>query len=176
MGQYYKGVVGNKIYDNYLIYKDEKKYTLAKLMEHSYINNLWVNTIAKQIYKNPQKVAWVGDYSNECTSVFDKLDVSYEDVWNTDGDVLKYARFSCKKRYLVNHTTEEYVAMGKMPIKDGWQLHPLPLLTAVGNGGGGGDYYGKDEEYVGCWAGDVLSVEDEPPMEYSEVTFDFEPY
>ncbi len=49
----------------------------------------------------------------------------------------------------------------EMPDKDGWVINPLPLLTACGNGRGGGDYHSQypDQDKVGIWAGDVLSIE-----------------
>lgn len=37
----------------------------------------------------------------------------------------------------------------------------MPLLTAVGNGKGGGDYYGDraiNKEDVGLWAGDLIEI------------------
>ena len=37
-----------------------------------------------------------------------------------------------------------------------WVPHPIPLLTAMGNGRGGGDYHGTDMRYIGTWAGDML--------------------
>lgn len=36
-------------------------------------------------------------------------------------------------------------------------LHPLPLLTCLGNGKGGGDYRGTCMEWVGAWAFHVLA-------------------
>ena len=35
---------------------------------------------------------------------------------------------------------------------EGFVLHPIPLLTCVGNGKGGGDYRGDSMEWVGAWA------------------------
>jgi hypothetical protein len=64
-------------------------------------------------------------------------------------------------RYLVNHTKKEFVDKNKLKTDGGWVIHPLPLLTCSGNGRGGGDYGGTDENYVGSWAGDVISVEKE---------------
>ena len=45
--------------------------------------------------------------------------------------------------------------------------HPLPLLTAIGNEGNGGDYKSNVHiNDVGSWANDVISVEDEAPNNY----------
>lgn len=35
---------------------------------------------------------------------------------------------------------------------DRFIVHPLPLLTSLGNGKGGGDYHGLNMEWVGAWA------------------------
>jgi hypothetical protein len=52
--------------------------------------------------------------------------------------------------------------------KDGWILHPLALLTAVGNGKGGGDYYGPNESDLATWVWDEVSIEDTIPEGYSK--------
>ena len=39
------------------------------------------------------------------------------------------------------------------------KIHPLPLLLA----NGGGDYRGRNEEYVGNWVGDVVYSDDTVP-------------
>jgi len=40
-----------------------------------------------------------------------------------------------------------------------WCAHPLPLLTALGNGMGGGDYRGKEgKDNIGSWAFDEIYV------------------
>jgi hypothetical protein len=53
------------------------------------------------------------------------------------------------------------------------QFHPLPILTAEGNGRGGGDYRGADEDLVGTWARDVISVEMEAPADYTMLVYNF---
>lgn len=75
-----------------------------------------------------------------------------------------------KGRYLVNHTKKVCLDLeaekgngdtwgdGKTPVI----IHPLPLLTSNGNGQGGGDYSGNHMQLVGEWAGDVISMENNP--------------
>ena len=78
-------------------------------------------------------------------------------------------------RYLVNHDKKVFVDKTKVPKDaDGWQIHPLPLLTCEGNGRGGGDFH-KGGDLVGSWARDVISVEGKKsdiPKDYTEVIFD----
>ena len=39
-----------------------------------------------------------------------------------------------------------------------WCISPIPLMTAVGNGRGGGDYDGVNFDKVGSWAWDEVSI------------------
>jgi hypothetical protein len=72
-------------------------------------------------------------------------------------------------RYLVNHDTRQYVDKDKAG-----DVHPLPLLTAEGNGRGGGDYRGGNEDLVGIWARDILSAEHEVPAGFAELLVCFD--
>lgn len=74
-----------------------------------------------------------------------------------------------KKGALVNHTKQTYYDLNeyyakyieavpdKLQQRQIWLPHPLPLLTAAGNGQGGGDYYSKiGADKVGTWAFDTI--------------------
>ena len=56
--------------------------------------------------------------------------------------------------------------------RDEWgcMIHPLPLLTSVGNGRGGGDYRGTLQDEVGTWAGDLIETQDVKPNGYTDAT------
>lgn len=74
-------------------------------------------------------------------------------------------------RYIYNHATKQVIDISKCPIEGVWydnesqqamvtQIAPLPLLLAMGNGRGGGDYHNeKNENLVGSWCETVQSVE-----------------
>jgi hypothetical protein len=47
------------------------------------------------------------------------------------------------------------------------------LLTAEGNGRGGGDFEGIGEKFVGTWARDIISVEKELPKGYKQIRPNF---
>ena len=55
-----------------------------------------------------------------------------------------------------------------------WCVHPLPLLTCIGNDLGGGDYRypTKDSttDLVGTWAFDKISIQDDLIPFYKEIT------
>lgn len=64
MGQYYMPTL---IDDNgaiSILYSHDYDNGL-KLMEHSYIGNDFVNAVLTQLWKHPQRLAWIGDYSND---------------------------------------------------------------------------------------------------------------
>ena len=61
-------------------------------------------------------------------------------------------------------------------MNDNWCIHPLPLLTAIGNGLGGGGYREDDAWQVGMWANDVISIEENIPGEYEEESYIFKEY
>ena len=148
----------------------------AKLMEHSYIGNNFVNAVLSMIFRNHMKVAWIGDYSD--TPIEDaysrkideeKFQIIYSSVWG-DGSDFKRIRpkvahkLTCrmKNRYLVNHTQKLYIDFGRYTLENCWKesykwqgknrnstwcINPLPLLTACGNDRGGGDFHSGNTGY-----------------------------
>ena len=81
-----------------------------------------------------------------------------------------------KRLYLWNYTKKEYVSLGcyyaLAGVKKDNSLHPLPILTACGNGQGIGDYYGKNKAYVGRWAFDKIGIYESMPKsnEWKDIT------
>ena len=72
---------------------------------------------------------------------------------------------------LVNHDKNQFVDLKKYKEKstvDGWCIFPISLLTALGNGRGGGDYH-KDDPLVGSWAFDTISLTDQPVTGMEEI-------
>lgn len=87
-----------------------------------------------------------------------------------------------KLKYLINYDKQEYVDKSKVPAnKNGWKIHPLPLLTCEGNGQGGGDFYvveGKNQgnvDLIGSWARNKIGVgfkKSDIPKGFKEIIFD----
>lgn len=164
MGQWYTPMIETTdgqtiLYSRQLVNEPDLRAP-AKLMEHSWWENDFVNTLCNKIYYNPCKVAWVGDEAND----FDR----YDEVM--DGKTVDIDKCVTKldNRFLINHTKKLYVDCNeykKRSMTDtGWCIHPLPLLTAIGNGNGGGDYFSKAcRGLVGTWALDYISVQDDAP-------------
>ena len=188
MGQYYKICFKNngEIHTNNRKYGDGHEYEMAKLMEHSYIHNWLMDSVAKFIHKNPTNLLWCGDYTEENNEVENATggDVSYDDIWGEEEKMKNRfifplcKRFGYKNRYFVNHTKKEYISFDKYFEKIGDEdliINPISLLTALGNGRGGGDYYGDypNTDKVGYWKWDLISIENKIPEGYTELDIYF---
>lgn len=163
MGQYYTPIV---IRINSVKEYDSHDYDEGlKLMAHAYQKNHFVNVVVNELIDNPAHLAWVGDYAD----VEDYKDKSCEGLAEK---FIELEKANCKyitngdtsyneAEYFINHTKKEYFILSKTKIKPddfNYKIHPLPLLTAMGNGYGGGDYYGSCQELVGSWATDLIEV------------------
>lgn len=142
-----------------------------KLKEHSWMPNRFCNGVLEQIWDNPSRVAWVGDYADE-TYDFDGryTEDVYNEVWNfdTSDNEMPFDRMPHVHQMgmLVNRTKgvcldlADYADVSTFaPTWDEggvWCFHPLPLLTCIGNGRGSGDYHGTNMGKVGSWAMDEI--------------------
>lgn len=172
MGQYYKPVIEQgglvKIFDRSVL--PEKEYVMAKLMEHSWWENPTCNAVAKMLFEKSGRVFWCGDYAEDSMAKW---------AWNDDRELSleNPEDFTLNNKYILNYDKKVYLDCNKYKKasidSDGWIIHPLPLLTALGNGLGGGDYWGINKDEVGKWAGDELEIIKERPnsMEEFEIIF-----
>jgi hypothetical protein len=171
MGQYYKAIILAEKSENspnspksefIRTWLDPLSYNNgSKLTEHAYIGNNFVAAVEAQISPDGMfyrsRLVWAGDYADP-EPLGDNLNqavpgarlATYTSAVATDTAVAAPTVY----RFIVNHTKRQYVDKEKSTV-----LHPLPLLTAEGNGRGGGDYHGPRQEDVGIWARDVLSAE-----------------
>jgi len=162
MGQYYFAVILDDEGD-IVAWMNAYGYNEGvKLMEHAYLTSAFVNAVEFSLspegayYKS--RVVWAGDYADDEHRYYKK---NLHALCNDDESKLirPEPRSATKYRYIVNHTKKQYVDKSKAH-----NFHPLPLLTAEGNGRGGGDLYDAPP-FVGSWARDVISVEEELPEE-----------
>lgn len=178
MGQYYRQALlqdGKVRVFNAQVNGDD--WNGLKLMEHSYLNNHFMDAMSNLLHNHRGQVVWCGDYADEPDDFKTIVWTSYSDIYKGTEepeklDVLK-EKFDYHGKFLVNHKQRCYIDfdlyISKTEDEYGWNIHPLSLLTAVGNGRGGGDY---DDEYVdgymvGRWAGDELEITDVAPTGYS---------
>ena len=177
MGQYYNILTMKD--DKYTVYdrsyrnrQGQSEYMMAKLTEHSWIGNTTMDCFSSIILRDPHHIAWVGDYADDTEKeeiTNDKLTLTkikslHKKAWNCKNALpLEYLPINTKYMLLVNWTKKQYISMyeyiEKNTVND-WCLHPLSLLTALGNGKGGGDYKGINENLIGIWAFDEISFED----------------
>ena len=143
MGRYYRPILGNvfgtdcKVFDRSV----DGERTFAKLMEHSWWENPFVNSFSSRLYNECGRVAWVGDYADEpndfhfphCSAFYVPC---YSEVWGDDVQALGSTAtdFTLDGKFLVNCDTEQFVDLSEYKTasadKHGWAIHPLPLLTA----------------------------------------------
>jgi len=168
MGQYYKPICLTSFE---WLYSHEYNHNGLKLMEHSWIGNDFTGVIMKLLTKGEKwykgRIVWAGDYSSKIYEEENLYSMAYDED-DKEGVKLfkKINPKPCmpdeeqKRAIIVNHSKKEYVRIEDCkPQKDGWIINPLPLLTALGNGGGGGDYAGSCMNFVGRWAFDEISIE-----------------
>lgn len=180
MGQYYRTILTDANNKSTVYNRDvDGEYTLAKLMEHSWWYNPFVSTICSKVFENPMRVVWVGDYADDADSVneLSETDIKklHKTAWKGKGVGVQKNELYLDELYLVNHSKQIYINCNEYKDKcnnDGWIIHPLPLLTALGNGLGGGDYRGDGSD-VGSWANDIISIEKNIPFGYTEEEYLF---
>lgn len=160
MGQYYKACVRAKQGRIFKSFRTWDTDNGAKLMEHSYFKNNYVDSIMSQILNSPKHIVWAGDYADNEPGKEENLYFLSKEC-----KMPRMKPYIDSVRYLVNITKHQFVDLEKAEktnkIKYSWgsySIHPLPLLTADGNGRGGGDYWGvNQEELVGSWRGDLIA-------------------
>ena len=171
MGQYYYPIIldaEGKI----VVWMSAHYYNNGlKLTEHSFLKNNFVMTfeygLSPEGIYHKSRVVWAGDYATVEPGIGKNLHhmcSEYNRILPTEKDTSKF-------RFILNHSKKKYVDKANVPKGKHFTLHPLPLLTAEGNGNGGGDYY-PNTPLIGSWARDIISVEEEKPSDFQEVIFD----
>lgn len=184
MGQYYKALIERKgkvsLYD----------VGYCKMTEQCWQNNVTLGRVAAMLLKEPARVAWIGDHSEGLPAAMRKPDgkhVAYNIAWGESAwepKRLKTEPLDLHGLFLASHDKREYMDCGSVidssldaelysrylhVDESAFHYHPLPLITAVGNGLGLCDYRGKSMDAVGRWAWDLISVERTPPQGYWEI-------
>ncbi|URZ05917.1 hypothetical protein [Clostridium felsineum] len=178
MGQYFEAI--NITKGEFVEPHDYDSF--AGLTEHSYRQNNFMCAVEGLLQKGgawyKDKIVWAGDYAESGLYTPEGYEGNLYDC-ASDG-VLKKIEPKITthlSEYLLNHDKKQFINMETLPSYDGgWILHPLSLLTAIGNGEGGGDFYTSDKKmlsYVGSWAGNSISAEDSVPVGYEEIKPNF---
>lgn len=174
MGQYYRFYLNNG--------KEEKVMcpfdygNTFKLMEHSWVGNYFVNcAVAALQDMGEAEVIHMGDYAEDVGVDHEK----YDKVWGTNEDgVDLYTNLRCRDLYEFDKGEQVFIVCEERgeyirycfdsPVdkygQPAWYVNTFALLTALGNGLGGGDYWGQNPHMVGIWAGKKLKVVKEEPV------------
>jgi len=199
MGQYYHALVIDEL-NNVAKLSPHDFDSYAKLTEHSWISNPFVNAAYSLIRNQRRRVAWIGDYSLRPYAPeedayaralpFREFAALYE-IAQGESDVpsiknsaffrqdLECLMYYTKHMFLLNHSQSLYIDIADYIRRsidaEGWCLSPLPLLTACGNGRGGGDFFEGHSgiEHVGTWAFDWVEYIDYVPGGYTELPVRF---
>jgi hypothetical protein len=202
MGQYYKALVIGES-GNIQILDPHSFDESAKLMAFSWCGNRFVNAVLSLIHNKKAKVAFIGDYAEDSYDASDDSNDSilprevfmkyYKAAWSgrkktgmqkssfTKAD-MELMDTDTTGKYLVNHDTSEFIDISAYINEakerdDGvwWAVNPLPLLTACGNGLGGGDFFSENIGFddVGKWAFAILEYTEHIPEGYEQAHFVF---
>jgi hypothetical protein len=168
MGQYYKPTSVDKMESLY----SHDYGNMSKLMEHSYISNDFVDIAERMLSRGGKwykhSFVWAGDYADEEPSGGNLFTLAKELK-----NILRGGKLEPTGRYIINYSTKEFIDKELVPEdEEGWKVHPLPLITCEGNGRGGGDYR-KENNAIGIWARDRISIEDSVPDGFSELEPNF---
>lgn len=165
MGQYYKAAVLKEDYrSNNPVIESITSWNYgcgAKLMEHSYVGNPFVERAIGLLQDNPgSRFVWAGDYADPANG-----DTETEDSPNIytlceghDAPASKRSEETRTPKYIINLDKGKFV---RIPRRDPgfFRIHPLPLLCAAGNDRGGGDYHhGTNFGKVGSWTYDHIAL------------------
>ena len=188
MGQYYMAVLGNEFGTDCKVFNRsvDGEYTFAKLLEHSWWENSFVNSFSERLCNELGRVIWCGDYADEPDDfAFPNCSASYipcyREVWGDKVQMLSSTstNFKLDDKFLINYDMKQYVDLNeykeKSIDKHGWCIHPLTLITAVGNGRGGRDFHEGNIgfEHVGIWAWHLLTISDAPEKDFTKLNLVF---
>lgn len=189
MGQYYKAIIlgpsGKKEFIRLWLSPSTFRNG-QKLMEHCWMGNPFVQAVENLLspdsmfYKS--RIVWAGDYADkevECNENLHKMalgdDEEEDDTSSCDPSLGRWCAF--KPQHVASRSTSAFPFIvnhdKKLYVEKKGRINPLPILTAEGNGRGGGDYRGSNETLCGTWARDTISVEKTPPTDYQDLNVTF---
>ncbi len=167
MGQYYKAINVDKME---AVKPEEYGNNGAKIMEHSYIGNEFMDVIENLLSTSGTwykcRIVWAGDYADHEPN-------AEQNLYDIADKIISPGYIESEQRYIINHTLKVFVDKTKLkPDSDGLHTHPLPIFTAEGNGRGGGDFRGNDTR-IGTWARHIISCDKVIPEGYTEIDGQF---
>jgi len=162
-------------YYNAVVIKDDIEKTMfdtwsvengAKLMEHSYLMNTYVNKVLHSVISDDESVSpifrldWLCDYHEKNNS----SDITWDDVERDETSLINETD-AVFLYYIINVDKECYIDMVELIFlyfkkvgRDKDYLHPIPILCNSEKGSmGGGDLH-REESQRGTWRNDNLVI------------------
>lgn len=195
MGQYYKVVnIDKKAH-----FSPHDTGNGLKLMEWSYVGTYTTNALCQLLYGSwrGDRVYVVGDYagsddqqafSENYVEVLKNLEAEFP-FMKEEGGLYSYAGTmwagispdtkDVPFAFLSNSKEMTYIDLRDLPECDEdpeWRVHPLPLLLCMGNGQGGGDYWGFNAKDVGRWVASSTDVRIWTEEDVAKGEFDLSKY
>ena len=163
MGAYYGATVNKKRYKTWPIAIG------AKLMEHAYIGNEYIERIMSLLEKEPKSLNWLCDYTDDQNEL----------TWGNTEAIEEYEEntYEINSNYIILNTTKKlYIDMKEFQYLNKnrtFIIHPLPLLcNSEPESMGGGDYHTKDSRRS-TWKNDMIQITydiKDLPKDYKNVT------
>ena len=162
----------------------------------------YLDTVCEDIYNNktPSRMAWVGSLAYQLDpEVIDEStgEILYEsfistlhyDCWRRHYGFKETKRtdFTLDNKYIINHSKRIFIDFNHYYSQNNIHghladygdfdhcIHPLPILTNIGFGLGEHETC-TDKNYIdamGSWAWDEISIENNVPNGYTEITYLF---
>lgn len=184
-------------------YKNFSKLTESSFIGNDFVNAVmglingnprrvaWIGDYSDDVYGDPYEKKISHDEFMRYYSIVWEDGYEDDDAFVVTPEPMKFDRNS-KGWYLVNHTQGAVLSLDDFISHNSWVekfrnyetgeeeerlwcMSPLPLLTACGNGRGGGDYHEGQPDYekVGAWAFDLIELTQEKPEGYIDVMYGF---
>ena len=147
MGAYYEATINKDRYSTWSIKQG------AKLMEHGYVGNDYVENVLSLLEKNPQPLQWLCDYTEDGLTWENTVEHEFtEDLWS----------YRLQPTYFIlNHTKNLYIDIREFICGHSlrsFMIHPLVILCNSEKSAMGGGDYRKDESSRGSWKGDIIEI------------------
>ncbi|MBC8552240.1 MAG: hypothetical protein H8D23_21630 [Candidatus Brocadiales bacterium] len=158
MGAYYQGTIATKESEGeFTRYSTWDVKCGAKLMEHSYVFNGYVNAVLNKCPINEDfNLVWLCDYHEEKGFDWDCVSGS-KDFENNNDQGFNTNYFINKSKGIYIDMVEVVARYWNKGVKD-YMIHPIPLLCNSDNEAMGGGDYREFDSRRGKWKDDIFII------------------
>ncbi len=172
MGAYYMATIAKN--GEVKMYSTHDVDNGLKLMEHSYIENEYVERIMSMLQETPGHLTWLCDYYEGPGLTWGNVEEATKEEFLEDSDYIDSDYFVLNlTQNLCIDIDEAYKLSRKASTS--WPIHPLPILcNSNEQSQGGGDFHQEDSRRA-TWKGDLIQIvltADDVPEGFTDVTED----